>query len=112
MAFVYVSNAVSGDGLHKLYDWHDWNTTASRSAIGISPFPPTPSLWLAERFFFLQARAIVIGQLRLALLTKQFLTLSAPSKLPNRPPQSAPEYTHSQPVAAWSGIFTSVISLR
>ena len=77
MAFVYVSNAVSGDGFHKLYDWHGWNTTASKNAGGISPSPATPSLWLAERYLFLRARITIGLQFRLALLLKQFLTLSA-----------------------------------
>ena len=48
MAFVYVSNAVSGDGFHKLYDWHGWNTTASKNAKGFLPSPPTLNLWLVR----------------------------------------------------------------
>ena len=50
MAFVYVSNAVSGDGFHKLYDWHGWNTTASKNAKGFLPSPPTLNLWLVAQY--------------------------------------------------------------
>ncbi len=50
MAFVYVSNAVSGDGLHKLYDWHDWNTTAIKNAKGFLPSPHTLNLWLVALY--------------------------------------------------------------